>query len=49
VPEFPVEFFIAVVADLEDAVLDPEGVFVVQARFVPGELRRPARKVPAVE
>ncbi len=48
-PEFPVELLVPVIGHLEDAVLDPEGVLVVQAGFVLGELRGPALEVPAVE
>ncbi len=49
VAELAVEGLPLVVADLEHAVLDAEGVVVVLAEIVLGELRRPAVEALAVE
>ena len=48
-PNSPSKVVPLVVADLEQAVLDAEGVVVVLAEIVLGELRRPAVEVLAVE
>ena len=49
VAEALVELRVAVVGDLDHAVLDPEGVRVVLTQGVLGDLRRPTREVLAVE
>ena len=49
VAELPVEALVFVVADLEQAVLDAEGVAVVVTEFVLRDLRRPAFQILAVE
>lgn len=49
VPELPVECLVLIVTHLENAVLDPEGVFVVLAQLVSRKLGDPAAQVPAVE
>jgi len=49
VPEAVLELLVAVVGDLQDAVLDAEGVGEVVAELVAGDLRLPAAEVPAVE
>ena len=49
VSELAVETLVLVVADLEQAVFDAEGVAEVVAELVLGDLRRPALQVLAVE
>ena len=49
VSELAVEALVLVVADLEQAVFDAEGVAEVVAEIVLGDLRRPAFEVLAVE